>query len=169
MRLIRGFAPIARDEAAGDVIAETLKIRRSGDGRPARAALSRTRSRNAQMRAARRERLGREMSAVTLKIRRAATVARARFSRAALRKCQNSHGRSARRGDAGMDWNGRPARAPEGSFVYCRVAERPNSRNVRPALVAPATAEYGTLNSEVIAFFFCRVVAMSKSAQRNDV
>jgi hypothetical protein len=30
MRLIRGFAPIARDEAAGDVIAETLKIRRSG-------------------------------------------------------------------------------------------------------------------------------------------
>jgi electron transfer flavoprotein alpha/beta subunit len=25
------------------------------------------------------------------------------------------------------------------------------------------------LNSEVIAFFFCRVVAMSKSAQRNDV
>ena len=155
--------PSPRDEVAGDVIAETLKIRRSGDGRPARAALSRTRSRNAQMRAARPERLGREMPAATLKIRRAATVARARFSRAALRKCQNSQGRSARRGDAGMDWNGRPARAPEAALS---IVALPKGRihEMCPALVTPATAEYGTLNSEVIAFFFCRVVAMSKSA-----
>ena len=67
-----------------------------------------------------------------------------------------------------LNWNGRPARAPEAALS---IVALPKGRihEMCPALVAPATAEYGTLNSEVIAFFFCRVVAMSKSAQRNDV
>ena len=47
-----------------------------------------------------------------------------------------------------LNWNGRPARAPEAALSIValpkgRIHER------CPALVAPATAEYGTLNSEV--------------------